>query len=180
MNYLPFEGSVWGIEHLVKVAKESPTEGCFVEVGVYRGGTASYLTELAEQRSQQIFLYDTFSGLPYSDADHGDSHGVGAFANGDYEGIKNALPYANVIKGIFPDSAVDMPKVAFAHLDVDQYKSYVDCINYLKPRMVQGGIMWFDDYELGGAKKAINELIGEDKLEWVRHDNGVYKVYTRF
>jgi hypothetical protein len=101
--------------------------------------------------------------MPY--ADDIDYHKVGAFSAGvDYTTIKNALPYAQVIQGIFPESMVDMPSIAFAHIDVDQYKSYIDCINTLSPKMVKGGIMWLDDYELEGAKKAIDELIGKNNL----------------
>jgi hypothetical protein len=40
--------------------------------------------------------------------------------------------------------------------------------------------MWFDDYELAGAKKAIDELIGADKLEWFHYPNFNSKVFTRF
>lgn len=177
-NYLPTIGSVAAIEEMLKRASEVPKEGCFIEVGIYQGGTASHLTELAEQRNQPIYLYDTFEGLPYSS--NGDTHTVGEFNYNDIDFIKTSLPYATVIKGIFPESAVEMPDVAFVHLDVDQYESYFGCINYLKPKMLPGSIMWFDDYELPGARKAINELIGGDKLEWVKWPNGVYKVYTRF
>jgi O-methyltransferase len=178
MAYLPTVGSIdQFLAGLGKEARSAP-DGCFVEVGIYTGGSASILTEIAQEQNRKVFLYDTFEGLPYSS--NGDTHQVGEFCYTDYEYIKNALPYANVIKGIFPESAVEMPSVAFAHLDVDQYESYVGCINYLKPKMVKGGIMWFDDYELAGAKKAIDELIGADKLEWFHYPNFNSKVFTRF
>ncbi len=146
---------------LVQVAGATP-EGCFVEVGVYQGGTASYLTELAEQQGRQIFLYDTFTGMPFQ-GEH-DKHKVGDFSDTSFEAVRDALPYANVIQGLFPDSAVPMANIAFAHVDVDQYQSYVDCINHLSPLMVEGGVMWFDDYELEGARRAVDELIGKDRL----------------
>lgn len=181
MNHLNTIGCHRAFEHgLDKIAETAPTEGCFVEVGIYTGGSASHLTKIAERRNQKIFLYDTFSGLPYKDEiDH---HQVGEFSYTDYDFIKESLPYAEVIKGVFPESAVEMPSVAFAHLDVDQYKSYYDCITYLKPKMVSGGIMFFDDYELDGAKKAIDELIGVENLKFVTFDWAprVNKVYTIF
>ena len=157
MNYLPSciaDSNVF--TEICQVAGETPT-GCFVEVGVYQGGTASYLTELAEKQGRKIFLYDTFTGIPFKE-DY-EKHNVGDFSDTSYEAVKNALPYAKVVQGLFPESAIRMPKCAFVHLDVDQYKSYIDCINYFKPKMVEGGVMWFDDYELAGAKKAIDELI---------------------
>ena len=178
MTYLPTVGSIdQFLAGLAKEARNTP-DGCFIEVGVYTGGSASILTEIAQQQGRQVYLYDTFEGLPY--CSNGDTHQVGEFCYTDYDYIKNALPYANVVKGIFPDSAVEMPSVAFAHLDVDQYESYIGCIQYLKPKMVKGGIMWFDDYELAGAKKAIDELIGADNLEWFHYPDFNSKVFVRF
>jgi len=178
MDYLPTVGSIEQFKAGLGKQAESVPAGAFVEVGIYTGGSASILTEIAQRQNREIFLYDTFEGLPYSS--HGDTHEVGEFCYADYDHIKNSLPYAHVVRGIFPESAVDMPAIAFAHLDVDQYQSYIDCITYLKPKMVPGGIMWFDDYELPGAKRAIDLLIGEDKLEWFHYPDFNSKVFTRF
>jgi hypothetical protein len=176
MDYLP--SAIGGMEiiyELIAVAENSPL-GCFVEVGVYKGGSASHLTELAENQKREIYLYDTFTGIPFKE-DY-EKHDVGDFSDTSYEYVKSALPYANVIKGIFPESAIEMPEVAFLHIDVDQYKSYVDCINYFKPKMAKGGIMWFDDYELLGAQNAINELINKEKLVFANSHTG--RCYTVF
>jgi O-methyltransferase len=158
MQHLKSVVSIGVIRELVKIAESTP-DGCFVEVGVYQGGTASYLTELAEKQNREIYLYDTFTGIPFRE--EYEKHKVGDFSDTSFESVRDALPYAKVIQGIFPESAVSMSSIAFAHIDVDQYKSYVDCINYLSPKMVIGGIMWFDDYELQGAKNAIDELFGD-------------------
>jgi hypothetical protein len=159
MKYLPSAvGNIGIIKDLVATAKDTPV-GCFVEVGVYKGGTASYLTELAEEQNREIYLYDTFTGIPFRE--EYEKHKVGDFNDTSFESVRDALPYAKVIQGIFPKSAIEMPNIAFAHIDVDQYKSYIDCIEYLSSKMVKGGIMWFDDYELEGAKNAIDELFGE-------------------
>ena len=161
MDYPISAVSQFIIDSLVNKLKDSP-KGCFVEVGVYKGGTASRMTEIAEDQNRKIFLYDTFEGIPFKDEI--DSHPVGDFGDADYETVKNLLPYAKVVKGIFPESAVKMPKIAFAHIDVDQYKSYADCIDYLSPLMVKGGIMWFDDYHLEGARTAILERFKQEDL----------------
>jgi O-methyltransferase len=162
MNFLPSVVPQELIMALIEKASETP-DGCFVEVGVYQGGTASYLTNLAELQGREVYLYDTFTGIPF--AEEYEKHQPGDFTDTSYESVSAALPYAKVVQGIFPSSAVAMPKVAFAHIDVDQYKSYKDCINFLRPMMVEGGIMWFDDYELEGAKKAVDELLGADNLK---------------
>ena len=44
--------------------------------------------------------------------------------------------------------------------------------------MVKGGIMWFDDYPLDGAKKAIHECFDNESL--IFHPCGAEKVYVKF
>lgn len=160
------------IDSLIRLASTVP-EGNFVEVGVYQGGTAWHLTELAKKQNRKIYLYDTFSGIPFSgDLDY---HQVGDFSDTSFEKVRDALPYATVVEGIFPDSAVEMDKIAFVHLDCDQYQSVIDSIAYLKPKMVKGGIIWFDDAmgdydyvgtpgQVNGADFAMRELYGKNFL----------------
>jgi len=156
------------IDEMIKRAKLSPP-GSFVEVGVYKGGTAWHLCKLAEEQNRKIYLYDTFEGIPYKDKI--DSHKVGDFKDTSYDKIVEALPYANVVKGIFPDSAIEMEDISFAHLDCDQYKSIIDSVNYLRPKMVKGGIMWFDDYgALQGATQAVHELFSKEQIK--KHSSG--------
>jgi O-methyltransferase len=148
-----------------RVAQRCPP-GCFVEVGVYKGGTAQHLLKVAKEQDRQLFAYDTFTGIPYRDEI--DSHRVGDFGDTDYETVKAALDGATVIKGVFPESAVDMPPVAFVHLDCDQYQSIRDACEFLEPRMVPEGVIWFDDYKcLDGATKAVEERYA-GRLQFVR------------
>lgn len=132
-------------------------EGCFVEVGVYQGGSARYLATVAEHQGRELYLYDTFEGMPYQG--EYDKHPIGDFSDTSEEEVRKAIPSATIVKGIFPDSAVEMPPIAFAHIDCDQYQAVKDSVLYLAPRMVDGGIIWFDDYDvLVGANMAVNEL----------------------
>lgn len=158
------------ITDLVGVASKAP-QGNFVEVGVYQGGTAWHLTNLAKEQNRKIYLYDTFEGIPFSG--ELDYHKVGDFSDTDYEKVRDALPYATVVKGIFPESAVEMDNIAFVHLDCDQYQSVIDSIAYLKPKLVKGAIIWFDDAVgdknyvgtpggVNGADFAMRELYGTD------------------
>jgi hypothetical protein len=150
------------LKKMLSFAREAP-EGCFVEVGVYKGGTAFYLTELAAKQKREIYLYDTFEGIPF--ADNIDIHKVGDFSDTDYNSVKKILPYANVIKGIFPQSSVDMKPIAFAHLDVDQYISYKNSVRYLKDKIVKNGIIWFDDYSMKGCQLALYEEFGNEVIK---------------
>lgn len=140
---------------LAGVAWASP-EGCFVEIGVYQGGSARFLGEIAKAQGRELFLYDTFTGIPFKDAV--DSHQVGDFSDTSAEAVAEAVPHAVIVKGVFPASLVPMPPVAFCHVDADQYRSVKAACEVLGPLMVKGGVMVFDDYNaLEGAKRAVDE-----------------------
>lgn len=150
------------LEALLQTAARTPP-GAFVEVGVYQGGSAERLSNLAELQGRPIYLYDTFTGIPYRDSI--DKHRVGDFCDGDERLVRARCPRATVIAGCFPDSAVPMEPVAFAHLDCDQYRAHCESIDYLLPLMVTGGIMWFDDAPwLEGATQAVMERFS-DRLQ---------------
>lgn len=103
---------------------------------------------------------------------------VGDFSDTSLEEVQESIPYAKITKGIFPQSAesLDLPGVAFVHLDCDQYQSIKEAALFLSPRMVKGGIMWFDDYGcLEGANRAVNELFAGRLL-----GSPVGKVFVRF
>lgn len=150
------------IDDMVAHASRAPS-GCFVEVGVYKGGTAWHLARVAEAQKRPIFLYDTFTGIPYQgDLDY---HRVGEFGDTSIEAVRKAIPYATVIQGVFPGSAVDMPPVAFVHLDCDQYESILSAVYYLLPMLVPGAVVWFDDtIHLKGARSAMLDLVAENAL----------------
>ena len=162
------------IAEMLSYARTVPA-GCFVEVGVYQGGTAWHLSQLAQEEGRQLFLYDTFTGIPYCDAAV-DSHKVGDFRDTSVEAVAAAIPHATVVPGIFPGSAVPMPPVAFAHIDCDQYQSVKGAAQFLLPKMVHGGILWFDDFNcLPGAAKAVYEVFGN----WVEQAPISRKAFVR-
>jgi predicted O-methyltransferase YrrM len=150
------------LEALLQTAARTPA-GAFVEIGVYQGGSAERLSNLAELQRRPIYLYDTFTGIPYRDDI--DKHRVGDFSDGDERLVRARCPYATVIAGCFPASAIPMEPIAFAHLDCDQYRAYCESIDYLLPLMTQGGLMWFDDAPwLEGATQAVMERFS-DRLQ---------------
>ena len=132
--------------------------GCFVEVGVFQGGTAWHLAQVAEAQNRALYLYDTFCGIPYKG--ERDSHQVGDFKETSADAVHRDVPYATIIEGVFPESALEMGPIAFVHLDCDQYESYRSALEYFGPRMVRGGIIWLDDFGcLAGADHAVLEFM---------------------
>lgn len=134
--------------------------GCFVEFGVYQGGTAYHLAKIARQQGRPLYLYDTFTGIPCK-ADI-DSHRIGDFSDTTLSQVQAAIPDAIYCVGMFPDTLVDMGPIAFLHVDADQYQSVKDAIRLFVPHMVQGASIVFDDYKcLAGADQAIAEWEAE-------------------
>lgn len=150
------------LRYMAELASACPP-GAIVEVGVYQGGSAAVLADIAEQQGRALYLYDTFTGIPFYEPANGDSHRVGDFNDTSIEAVRALVPKAVICQGVFPDTLIDMGPIAFAHIDADQYRSIKDAIAHLWPQIVPGGAMLFDDYKcLDGATRAVTEAFGYD------------------
>jgi len=133
-------------------------DGVVVELGVYQGGALKAMAEAVPAKA--CFGFDTFRGQPAASWRDGDVHRPGEFADTSFEAVRASMP-SNValVPGWFPDSGADFNQViCFAHVDFDLEQSTEDAIAWLEPRMVQGGIVVFDDWgwkNCPGVAKAI-------------------------
>src|SRR4029077_19603758 len=106
------------------------------------------------------FGFYTFRSQPESSWREGDFHKPGEFGDTSLDAVRALMP-SNVllVPGWFPESAAGFDQViCFAHVDMDLEKSTEDAIAWLEPRMVQGGIVVFDDWgwkNCPGVAKAI-------------------------
>ncbi len=59
--------SLLGAEQLAALATlaRATPPGDFAEVGVYRGGSAQVLYEIAQEQNRTLHLFDTFTGTPF-------------------------------------------------------------------------------------------------------------------
>ena len=144
------------LAELMETARAAPA-GDLVEVGVYQGGSALALAEVAREQGRRLFLFDTFTGIPY--AGWHDRHVPGDFADTSLEAVTALIPWAEVVPGVFPTTLHEgVGTIALAHVDCDQYESVRACCEALAPRMAPGGVMVFDDYDvLPGARLAVDE-----------------------
>ena len=149
---------------LAALAETAPL-GDFIEVGVYLGGSAWHLYQITERRGCRLHLFDTFTGIPHKG--DLDTHAVGDYGGVNLDNLKADLPNAAFYVGTFPKTlpANELQKIAFVHVDCDQYEGHRACINFLYPRLTHGGIMMFDDYPvLKGAKAAVEESFSKGQL----------------
>lgn len=132
--------------------------GSMAELGVYQGGS-SILLALANP-GKKIHAFDTFQGLHNASATH-DWHTNGEFSDinaGTIARLRAEKIQVNV--GKFPDTTeiCRNEKFCFAHFDGDTYQSCRDFLDFFWPRMVNGGIMVFDDWRnehCKGVEKAL-------------------------
>lgn len=153
---------------LYREAVKSPS-GCFVEIGVYKGGSAWYLLQAAKELNRSLHLYDTFTGIPYKDDI--DPTPVNCFNDVNADEVKNYLPGAVFHIGVFPETLTDdISDISFVHFDGDQYRGVKDVKKYLWPRLVKGGKIFFDDSSLHGGMAGVNKAIDEEFPDYKIHD----------
>ena len=159
-----------------QVIKSVP--GDFLEVGVWKGGTAAVLTSKMAKLdpTRTVYLADTFEGVVKAGLN--DSVYVG----GEHRDtsipivqdlLDNQLKVSNykILKGVFPDTTgseiIDLV-FSLVHIDVDVYQSSKEIFNWVWPRIAKGGVVIFDDYGFtlcDGVTKHVNEMKNDtDKL----------------
>ena len=146
--------------------------GDFWECGVYRGGTAallaSVIAETPDGYARRLHLFDTFAGMPVADEQR-DLHRAGDFSDVSLEAVRRTVGNAAMVQfhpGRIPQTFAGMEpaEIAFAHVDVDLYRSVLDCCAFIYPRLATGGFMVFDDYGFPtcpGARAAVDEFFRE-------------------
>ena len=174
---------IQAVRHLAR----SGIQGCFVECGVWKGGSsmAAALTLLQEGESNRhLYLYDTFEGMTPPQAvdrtyggytaagllekDRDKSSDVWALAGLDEVRANMATTgyptqYIHYIKGSVEETLpAQLPPapIALLRLDTDWYESTRHELIHLFPLLCEGGILNIDDYgHWEGARKAVDEYM---------------------
>jgi hypothetical protein len=150
--------------------------GAFVECGVWRGGAAlAMILALQGKEVRDIYLFDTFAGMPKPGAEDVDFMGHEG-REGDCAAtlpeVQEALPllthwYCHFIVGLVEQTipALAPQQIALLHLDTDWYASTKHELQHLYPRVSRGGIVIIDDYgHWQGARKAVDEYRAENRI----------------
>jgi O-methyltransferase len=146
--------------------------GDAVEFGCYVGTTSVYLASRLASTDRQLWLYDSFEGLPpKTSEDHspvGEQFVAGELFATKKQLIKNLtqahVPMPKITKGWFSDvTEQQVPEqIAFAFLDGDYYHSIKDPLKLIWPRLSPGATVVIDDYAneaLPGAARAVDEWL---------------------
>lgn len=146
--------------------------GHIVEFGSYLGGNAIFMAHVARRLypGMKVFALDTFEGMPPPDKSV-DAHDEGNFSGVDLEELRafaaaNGLDNLEIVKGRFEDTAQGVleraGRIALAHIDCDILPSVRYSYEVVKPWMVEGGYMVFDDAAMSsciGATEVVEDLV---------------------
>lgn len=154
-------------------------EGDIIECGVCGGKSLDVMAsacDLFDKKGRTLYGIDSFEGLSTPGLnDHDVRNGQQFFKNGSCSGgalehIQQLLSIHHnpikLIKGWIPAPFIGLENCQFclAHIDVDLYQPTKDCLIFIYPRMLKGGIILFDDYGFPmcpGARKAIDDYLAD-------------------
>jgi O-methyltransferase len=174
------------VEYLHR-SMDAPGDVC--EFGVASGATSALLANEIRETSRDLWLFDSFEGLPKPSAEDvllDDILNLGSMAA--YEGrmafpvkevrarlarIGFAEERVRIVPGFIEDtiSGPGLPdRVSFAYVDFDFYAPIRIALGYLHAHMQAGAHVVIDDYGFfsEGAKTAVDEFVAENP--------GVYEV----
>ena len=168
------------IYELVKKVIDLP--GHFCELGCWYGTNLVYLAKLVNllrpQGYVEVIGFDSFEGLRNFDGQKDSSpQGWEGKYKGDPKLLEDVLRLYRLEDGVqlvkgrieetlprFLEERKDV-RFSFIYLDVDLYSPTRMGIDLLYPRLLKGGIMVFDEYNVPhwtGETSAVHELLGDD------------------
>jgi len=159
-----------------------------VECGIYTGSSLLACASMLRDTNipYRMIGLDTFSGLPPLSAKDRSLAPEGAkyldtkvFTDTSMKSVQekiNKLGLKNNIElreGLFSETLPTLPEQLyhFVNIDCDLYDPHIECLEYFYPRMVKGGILFFDDYhsvEFPMARQAVDYFM-RDKPEQLLH-----------
>jgi hypothetical protein len=124
--------------------------GDVVEYGSLYGGSGAVIAEAVKYFGEkQVWLFDTFSGIPNSR--YGlDFHWNGSFSDNSYSAVKDAfsdMSNVKVIKGNICETYDQVKNsISFGYLASDTLESGELLMNFMWPKLSPGGIICVCDY----------------------------------
>jgi len=125
-------------------------QGDVVEYGSLYGGSGAVIAEAVKYFGEkQVWLFDTFSGIP--DSRYGlDFHWNGSFSDNSYSAVKDAfsdMSNVKVIKGNICETYNQVTNpISFGYLASDTLETGEILINFMWSKLSPGGIICVCDY----------------------------------
>lgn len=185
------------IMEAVNYARVAQIPLTYFEFGCHSGRTFSAAIRAADYlliKEMKFYAFDSFQGLPKTNVEIDGYFKEGSFATSTDVFLTKVRQYTgrtlnlkNVVEGFYEDSLTatlqsNMPMVGIVHIDVDLYSSTKQVLEFIKPLIVSGTVILFDDYYAfppdgkKGEMRAFKEFINENQNISVRE----WKAYSTF
>ena len=168
-SYRAFRDYRYTDEHLkfvhileaMNYARIAELPAVYFEFGCHSGRTFSAAVRAARYLKMidaRFFAFDSFQGLPETNHAEDGYFQSGTFATGVDEFVRLvrglsglSLDRKNIIEGFYeksltPGLQASLPKAGVVHIDVDLYSSTVEVLKFIKPLIVVGTVLVFDDW----------------------------------
>jgi len=157
-------------------------EGDILELGTERAGLTIIIAHFLKRINSKKIVYgtDTFEGQPYDDKYSCDNNKKGKGSEFDYNEIIEKIKKYKVndkiklIKGLFEKTLYQQlatQKFSFVFVDCNLYDSTKFSLEFAYPRISNGGLIAFDEYESSakgipyhGETKAANEFCEQNHI----------------
>ena len=172
----------------IKYLVNSRIEGSIVECGVWRGGSMLTMLKtlnLYSEKSRDVYLYDTFTGMSAPSKEDGNfaHEKFKALQTGEEESnwccadlndVKSTIKLVDYpqekihfVKGKIEDTVpITMPdRISLLRLDMDWHDPTLHALTYLYPKVEPGGVIILDDYgHWAGCKLAVDRFLEENNI----------------
>lgn len=166
------------IRHCIESALIDDIPGDFIETGVWRGGASMFARAVLKAHGVEdrlVWCADSFQGLPEPEApeDAGSTHHELEHLKVPLDVVRqNFASYGllddrvKFIKGWFKDTLPTAPveRLAVLRLDGDMYRSTMDALVNLYPKVSPGGFTIIDDWCLGPCRQAVEHYRQENAI----------------
>lgn len=180
-----------------KYAIDNNIPGDFVECGIADGNNLGAMC----YAGRYGFGFDSFEGIPWAGEKDTEQPGIGAIdkskvgilessgvssysmenveSNFERWGLKNVTLikgwFQNSVRSFINNPPSDFPvikEISVLRLDGDLYDSTIVCLDYLYPKLSEGGILIIDDWNLAGCVRAFEDYFKDRSHPRFLHDNG--------
>ena len=140
-----------------------------LDLGCMRGGVGMMMSKI--NLNGNTYLIDTFSGFKEEEKYHKKDIFVFTSISEIEKNIKKLnLKKIYILKQKFPNTSKlkNIKRLKLCHIDVNTYRSTKKSYNYVKKKLIKGGIIIFDDYGIFGVEQ-VTKFVNEIKLRDKKH-----------
>ena len=160
-------------EYALDAAKENDNDSdyFYIEFGVYSGTSINFFSK--KLNNKKIYGFDSFEGLKEDWVGTSVPKGTFNLKKKIPQLENNVVPVTGWIQDTLPIFLKEKnPKINFVHMDVDTYETTKFVLETIKPHLINGAIILFDElYNFEGwdvgEYKALTEVFDEKDYKFI-------------